>query len=466
MKKYFYTLVLVLVLFGKTYAQIGWMRITSPSNNPHPSHFWASDSGTAGLSITTNGGISWQTMTLPMAYQNIDQNNVTTGLRWDAVFAYSSTTYLALGTSYLENPTISPVYPYGYAFYNPKLQLTTNGGLQWDDMTRFDSSSDCGISRFIQDSHPNLTFCMIDGAACGGAIDATEATIQFTLDGGKQWLQHHIYIGAEVGLPCDFVDSNSFLAQEFFTYPYLSFTQYTLSGLSDSVEKKSFLARTTAGDSMVYSDVTVLRHLHGSILLAGIESLLRSEDLGRTWKSMIDSCRVTDIARANDTVAYVALLKERAWQIYRTEDAGLTWKLQLKITDDKNTISFISLAAPIDSVAYAFCDNNIAYKTANAGGMKVTYDTALSLGVSEINGRDKIGIQCFPNPASDKVQMLVNNNGSFHYMLLDMLGITRKQGISLGCDLNIDVSDLPLGNYYLRINSNGVTYGKSLIIIR
>src|SRR5690242_19311534 len=98
MRKYFHIAAIIFLSFGNTNAQTGWKRITAP-DGANPAHFWSADSGTAGLSFTTNGGISWGKLTLPDAFENT-VDSITTGLRWDDVFAQSTMSYLVLGTSY------------------------------------------------------------------------------------------------------------------------------------------------------------------------------------------------------------------------------------------------------------------------------------------------------------------------------------------------------------------------------
>jgi len=70
-----------------------------------------------------------------------------------------------------------------------------------------------------------------------------------------------------------------------------------------------------------------------------------------------------------------------------------------------------------------------------------------------------------PNPARNSVTIeLQNTNSDIRYELFDALGIAWKSGITTNT-FHLDTSDLPSGNYYLRVkNSIGIPATKKLII--
>jgi hypothetical protein len=73
-----------------------------------------------------------------------------------------------------------------------------------------------------------------------------------------------------------------------------------------------------------------------------------------------------------------------------------------------------------------------------------------------------------PNPASKDVTIYFINNGStISYELFDALGITKSKGSIEGNSLVLDVSNLSLGQYYIRAsNSAGLHTAESIEIMR
>ena len=73
-----------------------------------------------------------------------------------------------------------------------------------------------------------------------------------------------------------------------------------------------------------------------------------------------------------------------------------------------------------------------------------------------------------PNPARNKVQVLLRNNDSqFQYELFDALGVPRKNGMTSGNAFQLDVSELAAGNYYLRVSgAGGMPITKRVVIMK
>jgi hypothetical protein len=73
-----------------------------------------------------------------------------------------------------------------------------------------------------------------------------------------------------------------------------------------------------------------------------------------------------------------------------------------------------------------------------------------------------------PNPANTTIEILLNNRGvPVRYQLFDALGTTRKEGTTSENSLQLNILDLPSGNYYLRISrSDGIPITKQVLIMR
>jgi hypothetical protein len=79
---------------------------------------------------------------------------------------------------------------------------------------------------------------------------------------------------------------------------------------------------------------------------------------------------------------------------------------------------------------------------------------------------DILGIT--PNPAGNSVQIKLKNHGSIlHYELLDALGITKKSGVVIDNQFQLNLSGLSSGNYYFRLSiEGGRPITKKIVVVR
>jgi hypothetical protein len=101
-------------------------------------------------------------------------------------------------------------------------------------------------------------------------------------------------------------------------------------------------------------------------------------------------------------------------------------------------------------------------------GFVGSYKTCGIAGVVDNAVLQPFDFSIYPNPARNKIEIsLTNSTGEFLYELFDALGVARKIGVVFDSSVQIDISDLSSGNYYLRmkgVNSFPVT--KKVIIIK
>ena len=79
-----------------------------------------------------------------------------------------------------------------------------------------------------------------------------------------------------------------------------------------------------------------------------------------------------------------------------------------------------------------------------------------------------ISFQIFPNPSTNSIQVqIANYAGKIRYALFDALGTPRKNGMTSDNSFQIDIPDLPSGNYYLRISgAQGMPVTKRVVVVK
>ncbi len=93
-----------------------------------------------------------------------------------------------------------------------------------------------------------------------------------------------------------------------------------------------------------------------------------------------------------------------------------------------------------------------------------------SLLLAAMSGKPLFTIESIqPNPAANLLQVNFSNptSAAISYQIIDALGQTRLNGMTLGAALSLDVSSLPAGIYFIRaISENGYSVSSKLAIVR
>jgi hypothetical protein len=92
--------------------------------------------------------------------------------------------------------------------------------------------------------------------------------------------------------------------------------------------------------------------------------------------------------------------------------------------------------------------------------VKVNCDILLS--TKELTAPDQLTVS--PNPANTEVHLNPSGQGGYSYELYSLLG-TRLQFNKENGTAVIDVSEIPAGIYFIRINMNDKIFQKKLIVI-
>jgi len=128
-----------------------------------------------------------------------------------------------------------------------------------------------------------------------------------------------------------------------------------------------------------------------------------------------------------------------------------------------------------DSVRVAFaltCGENLASILNSADAAQIRYDN-LHLGISENAGAGQMLLGMYPNPVSKTTSITykLEKNTSVELSLYNVMGEkvkTLQNGKQVAGEHNItvDVSDIPAGNYFIRLNASDVTEVQKLVISR
>lgn len=179
--------------------------------------------------------------------------------------------------------------------------------------------------------------------------------------------------------------------------------------------------------------------------VGGNGTFLKTTDAGLTWTQSFISpfSNLTSVYFTSANVGYI----NNAGGIYKTTDGGNTWEVQnMNVPAIVHDIQFAS-----SQIGYARADQKI-YKTTNGGEITA---------VSELNAN--LEIQVFPNPSSDILNL--NYPAEIEIQNIELMDIVGKTIKAFSNPVSIiDVSDLPAGNYLLRIETNqGLAVKKILV---
>lgn len=237
-----------------------------------------------------------------------------------------------------------------------------------------------------------------------------------------------------------------------------------------------------------------------------LQNFYRSNDGGKTWigaESGLEGKRVLCLlpSKWNEAVIYCGVdsldanRKSIGKGIYQSLDTGRTWKL----VGANNKRVFSIAQHPINpKVMAAACDSDGVYFSgsygygwerygdgfpantsvrvvefpkweSNASGSYCyagTYGSGLykskrvATEINETKANDNIIVNLYPNPSTDNIQVIINSNAnSFEYRLLDIFGNQLKGDIvnsqTVQNILNIDVSSISSGTYFLHVRCAG-----------
>lgn len=303
-----------------------------------------------------------------------------------------------------------------------------------------------------------------------------------THDGGSTWQYVPNFAG-----PFCFVESNQYA----FAAPYMPFgNTFPSMRSSDFGEtwaiKGTVTPNPNSSGSGIY-DIDFADSLHG-VVGSGGGNIFYTEDGAQTWSTRTLSGWEADVSAVdmlNENVAFAASELPPPpfgpWQskIYKSVNGGDVWSHISSVYGQVEKMQFLN-----DSVGF-LCNTYSLYKTVN-GGVNWTVDTSLygvvdfhlidetkmylltwdsvltNGGVFKRDITDNIGviredlrISIYPNPTSGIVKLNTEEPALVgkEYVITDLVGREVYKGILGSEKLQIDLSNVAKGSYYLRMGS-------------
>jgi photosystem II stability/assembly factor-like uncharacterized protein len=174
-------------------------------------------------------------------------------------------------------------------------------------------------------------------------------------------------------------------------------------------------------------------------------SIIKTTDGGTTWDTLstgttsyLNAVYFTD-ANTGYAVGYPGT-------IIKTIDAGLTWDAQSSGTTD----NLLSIYFPTVDTGYIVGDNGTILKTTNGGGFPVSSNDLAS---------KSNNLNIYPNPTSTTITIETLSSGRLSILNLHGQEVMKLQ--VTGPMIQIDISNLPNGVYFVRLTSEKmVEFGK------
>ena len=195
----------------------------------------------------------------------------------------------------------------------------------------------------------------------------------------------------------------------------------------------------------------------GSVL-AGIpgEGVVRSTDTGATWNSVDSGLTTTNIR---------TLLSSPSGKLFAATDSGVflleTGQNQwVREVDGLTNVSVTSFARTADGYVYAGTEGSGIFRSL-AHYYNIAWHAPLGVGNNPI-AENGISVTSYPNPAQDgcTIRFHLDKPGIARLQLVDPLGRVRRtlfDGMETvgDHDVSIEMKDLPVGTYAVRLTAGG-----------
>ncbi len=348
---------------------------------------------------------------------------------------------------------------------NAKVFKTTNAGANW---LLIDSTGDNGYFNGIifSKSNPQLGIAQSDSPLGFG----TPFFILKTTNGGDNWFRQSAPgISNSYGYYHSiFVIDNSFYGFLIFNVNTSLSQSYITSnaGISWALGNEGFILNL--GGDLDFKDDKSTGILLTDALLPDVE---RTTTGGQTWSAVNTNSNISGACSSawvsgTNTVFICVGQNTSNNRILRSDDGGLTWTLQ-------NTSDATDLAE-LDYVRYN--DQLIAYCIASDGTVIKTSQSVTPVGISQIT----TGIannfslkQNYPNPFNPvtNLEFRIPELGFVSLKVYDVLGnevstLVNERKTPGNYKVEFDASGLPSGVYFYRLEANGWSDTKSMILLK
>ncbi len=150
-------------------------------------------------------------------------------------------------------------------------------------------------------------------------------------------------------------------------------------------------------------------------------------------------------------------------------------------TGDPNDYNWTDLTANLSTGGYAWAasgDIDISNVNGTAVYIAFTYtstataastwevDDVLVMGtpIVGINEKAPVSFSYYPNPAKDNVNITFSSKGDKQIRIIDLLGAKVKETSAAGSSVNVDLSGLNAGVYFIQVTIDGNTMTRKLIV--
>lgn len=311
---------------------------------------------------------------------------------------------------------------------------TENAGMSWDTVSTFNMNSlskmdflnpDTGFVSyshklfFTEDGGQTLVPSVYDESSLGQIND-----IHFTPNG-------NIFLVSRKSPAPEFYISSMYRSEDFGQTWFQVYSD-TLIGV-DYSENRNLQKVDFPTDEIGYA-------------VGGTGTFLKTTDAGLTWNPIESDLfpNLYAVDFLSDEVGYINSLNG----IYKTSDGGENWDFQYvnDVPTNVNDIQFASI-----ETGYAQVDQTI-YKTTNGGE---------STAIPETNNSSDIRV--FPNPVRNT--LTIRCSPELEAQRIEIVNVLGKTIKTIGSPaLNVDVSQLSSGNYFLKITTNRGLVVKKLLV--
>jgi photosystem II stability/assembly factor-like uncharacterized protein len=349
------------------------------------------------------------------------------GLTWDS---------LSAGT-YNLNSVYFPDANTGYAVGDSGTILkTSNGGVTWDSLSSGTAYSLSSV--YFIDADTGYAV----GGYSGSYWDYCEGVIIKTIDGGITW--NIQYSGGIYLSSISFSDANTGYAVGFTRITYVFGYKYPCARIYKTSDGGRTWNLQYDGSYDTYLISVYFPEANTGYAVGS--TFLKTIDGGTTWTDLSNTGGKSVYFNSADT-GYVT---GNVGNIIKTYDAGTTWTTQPSgISDDLFSVFFNNT-----DTGYAVGNNGVILKTINGGSPPV--------GINEKT--QTTSLEIYPNPAKEKIIIEPTESGSNMNGTCSIYGTIGQELIRQqvqGSKVEINVSSLPTGIYFIRlVNNEKITSGK------
>lgn len=175
---------------------------------------------------------------------------------------------------------------------------------------------------------------------------------------------------------------------------------------------------------------------------------IRTTDGGTTWiPEIVYGTYYVDIEFLNSDTGFIISQNESSntGVIFKTINGGISWTFLCSISKSLTDITFPSI-----NVGYTCGFNGIIYKSTN-----------IALDVEELESDQALSV--YPNPSSEKIEMILHPSINIGILTIQFYSISGEKLISQLYADSIDISKIPAGVYFLKIQNETNSWTKKII---